>query len=166
MLPAHTVPAGPDTLEPMEYRERLHAPLAWWLLAVPSVITLGGLFYEVLSDPWPLVVMAGLAAACGLALVAYGRTEVQVTGEALRAGGVKLPLASVSEVVPLDEKQSALLRGPRGDPAAYLFTRPYLKQSVYLATADPRVPYWQIGTRHPDELAAAVEKCRAREHCA
>jgi Protein of unknown function (DUF3093) len=147
----------------MEYRERLNAPLAWWLLAVPSVITLGGLFYEVLSDPWPLVIMAGLAVMCALALVAYGRTEVQITDGTLRAGTAKLPLTSVSEVVPLDERQSALLRGPKADPVAFLYSRPYLKQSVYLAIDDPRVPYWQVGTRRPAELAAAVEKCRTRE---
>jgi hypothetical protein len=147
----------------MEYRERLHVPLAWWLLAVPSVVTLGGLFYEVLSDPWPPVIMVGLAIVCAVALVAYGRTEVQVANGTLRAGGAELPMAEVSEVVPLDEKQSTRLRGPMSDPAAYMYSRPYLKQSVYLATNDPRVPYWLIGTRRPAELAAAVDKCRARE---
>jgi hypothetical protein len=147
----------------MEYRERLHAPLAWWLLAVPSVITLGGLFYEVLSDPWPLVIMAGLAIVCAVCLVSYGRTQVQVADGTLSAGGARLPLASVREVVALDPKQSALLRGPKGDPAAYLYSRPYLKESFYLAIDDPRVPYWQVGTRQAAELAAAVEKSRTRE---
>ena len=150
----------------MEYRERLHAPLAWWLLAVPSVVTLGGLFYEVLSDPWPPAIMAGLAVVCAVALVSYGGTEVQVANGTLTAGRAKLPLMSVSDVVPLDEKQSALLRGPKGDPAAFLYSRPYLKQSVYLAIDDPRVPYWQIGTRRPADLAAAVEKCRVKERSA
>jgi hypothetical protein len=146
----------------MEFRERLRPPLSWWLLAVPTVITLGGLFYEVLSDPWPPVIMAGLAIVCAAFLVVYGRTEVQVSDGVLRAGGAELRLASVTEVVPLDEKQSALLRGPRADPAAYLYSRPYLKQTVYLATGDARVPYWLIGTRRPAELAAAVEKSRTR----
>jgi hypothetical protein len=146
----------------MEYREQLRAPLAWWLLVVPTAVTLGGLFYEVLGDPWPPVIMAGLAVVCAAFLVAYGRTEVQVTDGVLRAGGAELPLASVNEVVPLDEKQSALLRGPRADPAAYLYSRPYLKQTVYLATGDARVPYWLIGTRRPAELAAAVENYRTR----
>jgi Protein of unknown function (DUF3093) len=150
----------------MEYRERLNAPLAWWLLAVPSVITLGGLFYESLSDPWPPLIMLVLAIVCAVGLVTYGRAEIQVTDGTLRAGGAQLPLASVSEVVPLDKKQSALLRGPRADPAAYLYSRPYLNRSVYLATGDPRVPYWLVGTRRPAELAAAVEKYRTREHSA
>jgi hypothetical protein len=36
---------------------------------------------------------------------------------------------------------------------------------VYLAVdpaADPTVPYWLIGTRHPAELAAVIERCRAQ----
>jgi Protein of unknown function (DUF3093) len=147
----------------MDYREQLTAPAAWWLLAVPSVITLGGLFYEVLSDPWPLLIMAGLAVVCAAYLIAYGKAEVQVTDGMLRAGNAELPLTSVGEVVPLNEKQSALMCGPKFDPAAFMYSRPYLKQSVYLATDDPRVPYWLVGTRRPAELAAAVEKCRTRE---
>jgi hypothetical protein len=91
-----------------------------------------------------------------------------------------------SEVVVLDEKQSTRLRGPRADPAAHLYLRPYLKESVYVAVDaarpaaplpdhkaqpadDPRtasgaspVPYWLIGTRRPAELAAAIERCRVQ----
>ena len=80
----------------------------------------------------------------------------------LRAGGATLPLAEISEVVALDEKQAALLRGPRADPAARLMLRPYLKRAVYIALADPGsgVPYWLVATRHPQELATAIERGR------
>jgi len=63
-----------------------------------------------------------------------------------------LPVTAITEVVTLDEKQTTRLRGPRADPAARLYSRPYLKRSVYLAVdpaTDPTVPYWLIGTRHP-----------------
>jgi hypothetical protein len=148
-----------------EYRERLHVPIAWWLLAVPTVLVLGGEFYEVLGDPWPPVIIAGLAAGCAVILVLLGRARIELdaTTRTLRAGGAQLALGSVSEVVALDERQSARLRGPKGDPAAQVYSRPYLKTSVYLAIDDPRVPYWLVGTRHPAELAAAVEKCRVRD---
>jgi Protein of unknown function (DUF3093) len=36
---------------------------------------------------------------------------------------------------------------------------------VYLAVDpafDAEVPYWLIGTRHPAELAAVIERCRAQ----
>jgi hypothetical protein len=91
----------------------------------------------------------------------------------LRAGPEVLPLAAVSEVVALDEKQTTRLRGPRGDPAAVLYSRPYLKESIYLAIDDAarqasgrkgisEVPYWQVGTRHPAELAAVIERLQVR----
>jgi hypothetical protein len=141
-----------------EYRERLRVPVAWWLLAVPTVLVLGGEFYEVLSSPWPLVIIGCLAAACTTILVLLSRAQIDVRDGALTAGGEVLPLTAVNEVITLDERQSARLRGPRADPAAHLYSRPYLKQSVYLAINDPRVPYWLIGTRHPAELAAAVAR--------
>lgn len=147
--------------EQPRYLERLSVPVAWWLLAVPTVVTLGGYFFEVLNDPWPLVIMAGLGAFSAVALLLLGRPRIEMTGQVLTAGGSELQLSSVTQVIALDERQTARLRGPRADPAAYLYSRPYLKQSVYLAVSDQRVPYWLIGTRHPAELAAAVQQCLA-----
>jgi len=154
-----------------DYRERLHVPLAWWLLAVPIVLILGGTLYAGLPWPWPIVIIGGLGAGCAALLIAFGRATVEVDDAALRAGGAVLPLTAISEVVALDERQSARLRGPRADPAARFYSRPYLKESVYVAV-DPaaqgdsehhrRVPYWVVGTRHPADLAAAIERCRIR----
>jgi len=150
-----------------DYRERLHVPLAWWLLAVPIVLILGGTLYAGLPWPWPIVIIGGLGAGCAALLIALGRATVEVDDAALRTGGAVLPLTAISEVVALDERQSARLRGPRADPAARFYSRPYLKESVYVAVdpaaqGDGRVPYWLVGTRHPSELAAAIERCRIR----
>jgi hypothetical protein len=144
-----------------EYRERLHVPLAWWLLAVPCVLIIGGTIYAGLPWPWPILIIGGLAAGCAAILYSLGRGSVEVGDGAVRAGGAALPLAAISEVIPLDERQTTRLRGPRADPAARLYSRPYLKQAVYLAV-DPAsgVPYWLIGTRRPAELAAVIERCR------
>jgi hypothetical protein len=163
-----------------EYRERLRVPLAWWLLAVPTVLILGATLYAGLPWPWPIIIIGGLAVGCAATLIAFSRGSIEVGGGTLRAGGAVLRLTAVSEVVALDEKQSTRLRGPRADPAAHLYLRPYLKESVYVAL-DPAasaarsgnpgpkgtsraspVPYWLIGTRHPAELAAAIERCRAQ----
>jgi hypothetical protein len=152
-----------------DYRERLRVPLAWWLLAVPTVLILGATLYAGLAEPWPVIIMTGLAAGCAAFLITLGLATVEIRNGALRAGKAALPLTAVSEVVSLDEKQTTRLRGPRADPAARLYSRPYLKESVYLAVAasDPLAaaggspaPYWLIGTRHPAELAAAIERCR------
>ncbi len=148
-----------------DYRERLYVPLAWWLLAMPTVLILGATLYAGLAEPWPVIVMVGFAGGCAALLITMGLATVEVGDGALRTGGAVLPLAAISEVVALDEKQSTRLRGPRADPAAHLYSRPYLKESVYLAVspaADPAVPYWLIGTRHPAELAATIERCRVQ----
>ena len=146
-----------------DYRERLRVPLAWWLLAVPTVLILGATLYAGLDEPWPIIIMTGLAAICVTYLVTMGLATVEIRDGALRAGKATLPLADVSEVVTLDENQTARLRGPRADPAAHLYSRPFLKESVYLAVAPPGpAPYWLIGTRHPAELAAVIERCRVQ----
>ena len=145
-----------------DYRERLHVPLAWWLLAVPTVLIFGATLYAGLAEPWPIIIMTGLAAGCAALLITMGLGTVEIRDGALWAGNAALPLTAVSEVARLDEKQTTRLRGPRADPAAHLYSRPYLKESVYLAVSpsSSAAPYWLIGTRHPAELAAAVERCR------
>ncbi|MGD0062915.1 MAG: DUF3093 domain-containing protein [Streptosporangiaceae bacterium] len=148
-----------------DYRERLHVPLAWWLLGVPTVLIFGATLYAGLPEPWPVIIMVGLITGCAAALTSMSMARLEIGDGVLRAGNAALPLTAVTEVVSLDEKQSTRLRGPRADPAARLYSRPYLKRSVYLAVnpaADPAVPYWLIGTRHPAELAAVIERCRAQ----
>ncbi len=151
----------------LDYRERLYVPLAWWLLAVPIVLLLGGTLYAGLPWPWPIVIIGGLAAGCTALLIVFGWGTLEVGDGALRAGAAVLPLAAINEVVALDERQTARLRGPRADPAAHFYSRPYLKESVYVAvdpaaSADGRAPYWLVGSRHPGELAAILERCRIR----
>jgi hypothetical protein len=147
-----------------DYRERLSVPLAWWLLAMPSALIFGATLYAGLTGPWPVLIMAVLVAGCAVLLITLGLGTVEIRDGTLRAGGDALPLAAVSEVVCLDEKQTTRLRGPRADPAARLYSRPYLKESVYLAVEPPGSagPYWLIGTRHPAELAAVIERCRVQ----
>ena len=146
-----------------DYRERLRVPLAWWLLAVPSVLILGATLYAGLAEPWPVIIMVGLAAGCVAFLIAMSLSTVEVRDGTLRAGKAALPLTTVSEVATLDENQTMRLRGPRADPAAHLYSRPYLKESVYLAVSPSGpAPYWLIGTRHPAELAAVIERCRVQ----
>jgi len=144
-----------------DYRERLRVPLAWWLLTMPSVLIIGATVYAGLAEPWPVIILAGLIAGCAAYLIAMGLATIEVRDGTLRAGKAALPLTSVSEVAVLDENQTMRLRGPRADPAAQLYSRPYLKESVYLAVAPSGpAPYWLIGTRHPAELAAVIERCR------
>jgi len=146
-----------------DYRERLRVPLAWWLLAAPTVLVIGATLYAGLPEPWPVIIMAGLTAVSVAFLVAMGLATIEVRDGSLRAGKAALPLATVTEVVALDENQTTRLRGPRADPAAYLYSKPFLRESVYLAVAPSgTAPYWLVGSRHPAELAAVIERCRVQ----
>lgn len=144
------------------YHERLLVPVSWWLLAVPVVAILGGEVYAGFGGWVPPVIYALFIAVVAGFLLAWGATTIEVTDGTLRADKAELPLDKTSEVVPLDEKQAALLRGPKADPAAHLMLRPYLKRAVYIRLADPGsgVPYWLVATRHPAELATAIERGR------
>jgi len=140
------------------YRERLLVPVSYWLLAVPSIAFLGAEAWFVAGGIVPPITLAVLSLIAAIFLINWGSATIEVTGGVLRAGGDTLPLGEAGEVVALDEEQAALLRGPRADPAAHLFLRPYVKRAVYIGLADPTdgVPYWLVSTRHPDRLTAAI----------
>jgi hypothetical protein len=144
------------------YREHLRVPVSWWLLAIPVIAVLGGEVYAGFGGFIPPLIYAVFTLVVAGFLLAWGAASIEVADGALRAGSATLPLSQIGDVVPLDEKQSALLRGPRADPAAHLMLRPYLKRAVYIAMADPAagVPYWLVATRHPGELATAIERSR------
>jgi hypothetical protein len=153
-----------------QYRERLFAPVGWWLLAIPVVAVLGG--YALYVGYRGLIafgVYAALSAFVATFLVAWSAATIEVAAGVLRAGRDALALSDAAEVTALDAEQYALLRGPRADPAAHLLLRPYLKRAVCVRLTEAAagraggVPYWLVATRHPQELAAAIERGRHQE---
>jgi hypothetical protein len=137
-------------------------PVSYWLLAVPVVVTLGAEAYFFVDGLIPPLVIVGLFLIVAAFLLNWSSATIEVTGGVLRAGRDTLALTEAGEAVALDEKQAMALRGPRADPAAHLLLRPYLKRAVYVAIAEGNagVPYWLLATRHPEELAAAIEGAR------
>ena len=148
-----------------DYRERLAVPATWWLLALVVIGLLGGELWAGIGGWAGAAIFAVFTAGLAAALVTWGSARIEVSDGRLSAGRSVLPLGYATEVVTLDEKQAAAMRGPQADPAAHLMIRSFLKQAVYIAVQDPagQVPYWLVGTRHPAELAAAIEQCRLRD---
>jgi Protein of unknown function (DUF3093) len=144
------------------YRERLFVPPLWWALGMITMLTFGAIVWTGFDLGITIAVFAVLIGGTAALLLNWGRSTVEVTTGELQAGGLTLPLALAGEVQPLDENQTAALRGPRANPRAYLLIRPYLRRSVYIEVKgpDPAVPYWLVATRHPVELAAAIERSR------
>ena len=169
------------------YHERLRVPLGWWLLGLATVFLLASELVAGYSWPVVIAVYAVLIGGLVLMLLNWGRPTVEVGGGELRAGRARLHLAAVGELSALDEAQPRSLRGPRGDPAAFLVIRPYLRRAVYVEVTRPGAesrrghrrlrwhgfrlraevvsppadsPYWLVSTRLPAELAAAIESAR------
>jgi hypothetical protein len=144
------------------YTEQLWVPVAWWLLGMFTAFTFASFVwagFNVLVAIGSYVVFCGGTAAV---LLIWGTATIAVSGGELRAGKTTLPLALAGDVVALDEAQAAALRGPRADPHAFMLLRPYLKLAVYVEIVGEHSdrPYWLIGTRRPEELAAAIERSR------
>lgn len=144
------------------YREHLGVPILWWVLGLTTAVTFAWLSwagFNLLIGVILFVVLV-LGPAAGLAI--WGRSTIEVSSGELRAGRATLPLALAGTVQALDRKQTEQMRGPMADPAAFMWVRPYLRLAVYIEIAgeDAERPYWLIGTRHPVELAQAIDRSR------
>lgn len=144
------------------YRERLSAPLLWWVTGALTLFTFGAIVWTGFDLGITLAVFGTLFAIEAAFLVNWGRATIEVADGQLKAGNQTLRLADAGAVHALDEGQFRAMRGPNADPRAYLLIRPYLKYAVYvqLTSADPAWPYWLVATRRPGDLAAAIELCR------
>jgi hypothetical protein len=144
------------------YSERLRAPAGFWILGELSALIFASTAWAGFSV---LVAVASYVVFCGgcaALLLSWGRARIEVYDGELRAGSLTLPLATAGQVAALDEAQTRALRGPRADPAAFLLIRPYLRLAVYIEITGEHQerPYWLLGTRHPAQLAAAIERSR------
>jgi Protein of unknown function (DUF3093) len=144
------------------YRERLSAPPMWWVGGMITMVPFGALVWTGENLEITIAVFAALIAVTAAFLINWGRVTIEVSPGELRAGDATLPLATAGEVRALDEAQARALRGPRADPRAHVLIRPYLRYAVYIEVTGPApsAPYWLIMTRHPAELAAAIERSR------
>jgi hypothetical protein len=148
------------------YRERLRAPVSWWITGMAVMFMFGSLVW--FGFPlWVAAVTYGTLFALTAALfLNWGRASIDIYGGQLLANGSQLELADAGEVRDLDEAQTRVMRGPRADPRAHMLIRPYLRKAVYIevTSPDPAVPYWLLFTRRPEQLAAAIESARQGYH--
>ena len=144
------------------YEERLVPPVAVWV----AVLVVAGISAATLhsgAGGWrsvvPYAVLLPLAVG---GLLASSRGRIRVADGVLHVPGARVPLAVVGGVVPLDREATRRVRGPLAEPRAFVSTRGWLSTSVRVQLEDPEddTPYCLVGTRHPRELAAALEAAR------
>ncbi len=144
----------------MDYAERLTVPLRWW---VQGTMLVASVWLAVLVATPEAEAVAWAVTAVALAilvslLVGYGRAQVAVEGQTLRAGRARIALAHVGEVTALDADDVRRQAGVDADARAYLLLRPYLKRAVRVDITDPAdpTPYWLISCRRPEQVVTAV----------
>lgn len=145
-------PAGPA------WDERLAAPVWYWpaglaLAALLAAAVHGG--YDGVRS-WLPYLLLPVGAAVLLHRASRGR--VRVADGVLHVPGARAPLTVVGAVRPLDVEQTRRLRGPTADVRAHVATRPWLPRAVQVRIDDPEddTPYWLVGTRRPEQLAAVL----------
>jgi hypothetical protein len=140
------------------YRERLSAPVSWWITGMITMFTFGSIVWFGLPLWAALMTYATLFAVTAAFLLNWGRASIEVTGTELVAGGRRLPLVAAGQVLALDEARTRALLGQHADPRAYLLIRPYLRKAVYVEVAEPDggTPYWLLASKRPATLAAAI----------
>lgn len=144
------------------YRERLSAPVSWWIAALAFAAAWGWVF--LIATNWAIagVVTALLVAVGGFIVWRYGSVTVSVDAEGLRVGPAFVEARHVGDVRALDRAGYRTQLGTGADARAYLVTRPYLDHGVVVTIDDPSdpTPYWLVSSRHPDALAAALAPSR------
>ena len=159
-------PSAPGSTGPVPaYRERLFVPLRWWVQGVMFVATLWLALVVAIPGVWAWSVTAAILALMALAFVAYGSATIVVADGHLRAGRARIEAAYLGGAEALDAEATRRAAGVDADARAYLVLRPYLKRSVKVMISDPAdpAPYWLLGTRHPESLAAALSAMTAAE---
>lgn len=146
----------------MHYTERLTVPASWWVIAFFFGLSTATAIGFYVGPAW--AVGAGLvtaAALCG-ALIWIGSSVIAVDERGVHVGRFFLEWAYLGDVTTLDEAQTRDRLGPSANARALIVQRPYIPESVELTIsddADPH-PYWQVSTRQPAQLAAAIERLR------
>jgi hypothetical protein len=140
------------------YDERLGVPLRWWVQGVMLLATFWLAFVVAIPGavPWLITGLLGLALVAALAFI--GSARVGVAGGSLHAGRAQIGLEHLGTAEPLDAEATRLAICFPPPPRAFLLMRPYLKRAVQVPITDPAdpTPYWLLGSRHPEALAAAI----------
>jgi hypothetical protein len=140
------------------YRERLVAPLSWWVVAVAFGLVWGWLMLVASNRSIAIGTAVLATAAAGSLVWSYGSVVVDAGPQGLRVGTAHLPSAHIGAVEALDPRGFREQLGPLADARAWLRTRPYIEAGIRVEVVDPSdpTPYWLVSSRRPEALAAAL----------
>ncbi|MEV7190589.1 DUF3093 domain-containing protein [Streptomyces sp. NPDC093510] len=143
------------------YEERLTAPRSWWFASL-----LVGVAMALILLPFgTLPLLGGLVGGTAVAAVvtsAYGAVRIRVVAGSLVAGDAKIPVSALGDAEVLTGEETRAWRTYKADPRAYMLLRAYIPTALRVNITDPEdpTPYVYVSTRHPEELAKALDTVR------
>jgi hypothetical protein len=141
------------------FRERLWPSVGQWVFVLVMTSSLGIAYGRAYGND--LGLMVGIAATILLGIgIVVNTPLIQIDELNFRVGRARLPLQFVGKIQKLDDQQSRRARSTDANSNAHFQLRGGIKNTVIVEVTDPQDPhpYWQVSTRKPDELIAALQK--------
>ena len=151
---------GVDGKSPV-FQERLWPSLGMWVFAFIMTTSLGIAYSQAYGKELGLMVAIATTLAVGIGLI-VNTPLIQVDELNFRVGRARLPLQFVGKIRVLDDAQSRRARSTDANSNAHFQLRGGIKSSVIVEVSDPQDPhpYWQVSTRKPDLLIAALTNAK------
>ncbi|NBO25784.1 MAG: DUF3093 domain-containing protein [Actinobacteria bacterium] len=151
---------GVDGKNPV-FQERLWPSLGMWIFAFIMTTSLGIAYGRAYGNNLGLIVAISTTAAVALGLI-VNTPLVQIDELNFRVGRARLPLKYVGKIQKLDEQQSRRARSIDANSNAHFQLRGGIKGTVIVEVTDPQDPhpYWQVSSRKPDLLIAALSNAK------
>ena len=152
------MPARSDVYVAPAYVERLSVRPRWWIVVLAVALFGSSELFAGFDGRVIAVVVAAVVVPTVALLAMAGRTVLRVDAAGIHVGSATMSFDEMDSVQALDAPTTRLMLGPKADPAARLFVRGYIRESVLVRPLHPDpVPYWLVSTRRPDLVIAAVE---------
>lgn len=149
-------PDQPSTQPVVAYQERL--TVAWWMWLV--ILFVGATTFIALAPINTAVgIMAAVVVMVFIGLILYvGSPRIVVTDHDVRVGRAYIERRFVGEAEALHGEAARAARGPELDGRAFMNFRVSVPDMCRIQIVDPvdPTPYWLTATRHPEELARAI----------
>ena len=151
---------GVDGESPV-FQERLWPSLGQWTFAFIMTSSLGIAYGRAFGADLGIVV--GIAATLVVAIGLVVNTPlIQIDELNFRVGRARLPLQYVGKIQKLDAEQSRRARSTDANSNAHFQLRGGIKNTLIVEVTDSQDPhpYWQVSTRNPDALIAALNTAK------
>jgi hypothetical protein len=151
---------GVDGEKPV-FQERLWPPLGFLVVALIMTSSLGIAYGRAYGTELGLMVAVATTLAATLGLI-VNTPLIQIDELNFRAGRARLPLKFVGKIQILDDEQTRRARSTDANSNAHFQLRGGINCSVIIEVTDPLDPhpYWQVSTRKPDLLFAALTNAK------